>query len=74
MIVGVVVAFLPYLGIPPFWKRFLITLGGIVVVFFALLLRLTMQSIRAKLHSLDTRADPAPVASPAPEPIHEHTA
>ena len=35
---GVWVAILPYLGFPYFWKNFLFTLSGLILVFFACIL------------------------------------
>ena len=35
---GIWVAILPYLGFPYFWKNFLLTVSGLVLVFFACIL------------------------------------
>ncbi len=70
IIIGVIIAFLPYLGIPPFWKRALTSVAGILVVALAFLLRLGISSLWAKLRSLPSKEEQP--AAAVPEHTYNH--
>lgn len=58
MIIGAILALLPHLGIPVFWKGMFITILGLSVVGIAYFILRSFKHLRSKIQSHD---EPTPV-------------